>query len=1511
MTLLFHIIRCESYDECLNENSDSSCIKYVSYLYGRTYPENKSICVKVYGYQPYFYIDVPKDVDKNIYKDFLIKYLQKHIEFIVRISPKYYKEQHKNSIDYIKSTFVKLTDLNGYRNGEKKILLKLVFHNEKIMRSIGNYLSKVEKREVIISQNKREPASYFAYDSFRNCKVYDELKFDNKLKMCHERNINPSGWVQLDTYKIIDNNDSFSKQLINIKCNYIDLKEVDTTKTDLDINKIPKLIMLSYDLECYSNDDLMPQYERETDVIIQIGTIFRKFGEKESYKKIIVTQKECSKLETNNVKVISCKNEKELLIMWAHVIQQVNPDIIYGYNTFGFDDQYIIGRTKLLNIMDKFLKIVSRSKLYSSNYICKELTSSGLGQNIFKYIDMRGRITIDIMSEIKKNPAYKFPSYSLNYVSKEFIGQSKNDLSAHELFDIFKRGNPDDIAKISDYCVQDCELVHNLVDKLSIIPSNIGMARVCHVGIDYIINRGQGIKVLSLLAYQIMQMPINKRFITEFKIKSSNNNSSYGGAAVLQPKIGIHTKPIAVLDFSSLYPSIMIGHNLSLDTIVKNPKYIDNKDNFEKLYYYDKKTSKKTYITFLKNNSNTNICGVLPTLLKHLLSSRKKVKDEMALTSDCCSLITKIKNIINDKSSTLDNLINMIKELNDSLESKVNSLNIIFNNFEIIVDKNININITNNNNISESEIFAPEFIPFITEFTLILNNYKVFVELSNYNDIINTLHSKIVVLNALQLAYKISANSVYGQTGAPTSNIYCPEIAAVVTTLGQYYINLCKKYIEKEYKAECIYGDSVTYDTPLLVKNNNNLELLTIEELFDEENYYIYHNTKQACDLTNYQIWTESGWTNINKIIRHKINKNIYRVSTNNGIVDVTEDHSLLDKNKCKITPKNCKIGKQLLHSYPKIDRIRGARQKSPTPVININENKAKVLAAFLSWGMCSITYNNNEIKYNWNIVNDNIHSIMNILSWLNKGEKNTKFKIEKFGKLYKIIPIEKSKIFYDEYHKLIYTKNGHRIVPMEIIQASYDIKSLFLWTYLICGGGTYNKNGDFKLKTKSKITAQSLYLLIKELGDNVIMKNHKNTYTLIRIKNKPNFNCNKICKLENISDLYSDNNYVYDLETDNHHFHMGIGKLIGHNTDSIFIKFNIKVDNEDSKSYNDIKIEKLLKAKELGYKASNEITNIINRNPIKLAYEKVILPLILMGKKNYCGLWHEEDIYKSKFKMMGCKAKKREYAPIVKKLFIGLVNKIVYSNNLEQSIEDGVKYFYKRCSRLDEYPIKYFVITKSVKSDYKNPRLIAHKVLADRITFRDPGNSPRPGSRIAYAFIDVDINNCTIDMMGTEGEKRMKKNSSCIYKEHILKGYRIETPDYIKKHSIPIDYEEYFSKQITVPIFSLLRLELSLDTLEYLTYKITNKDIAVRIEQKKNRNYTTKEEEITECVKVKVMKKNRNKIYKIPEKEIKYIDFIPSFQTDLDNGIIELIYSSYNFNNSNSDSDSDYDKSD
>ena len=136
----------------------------------------------------------------------------------------------------------------------------------------------------------------------------------------------------------------------------------------------------------------------------------------------------------------------------------------------------------------------------------------------------------------------------------------------------------------------------------------------------------------------------------------------------------------------------------------------------------------------------------------------------------------------------------------------------------------------------------------------------------------------------------------------------------------------------------------------------------------------------------------------------------------------------------------------------------------------------------------------------------------------------------------------------------------------------------------------------------------------------------------------------------------------------------------------------------------------------------------------------------------------------------MGIVLKRRDNAPIVKDIYGGIIDILMKKQNIQEAIQ-----FLKGCLKniVDEkYPVDKLIITKSLRSGYKNPNSIAHKVLADRVTARDPGNKLGPGDRIPFVYI------------------------SCKNKK-ALQGEKIETPTFIAENNLKIDYSFYITFNI------------------------------------------------------------------------------------------------------------------
>lgn len=727
-------------DSSEEEEKKNNIRKFNIKAYGVTQKGN-SVCVHIKDFKPYFFVKLPIKWGTVHFKAFIAK-----LKMIVG-------EYHSKFL--CKAELVHKKEFYGFTDNALFKFAKLSFHNKS-----GFYTFQRKLSEKMIKL-----AKYGINHKFNN-DLY-ESKIDPMLRFFHEMNISPCGWVRVNPKDYNINMPYKTRCQVDITTTYKNIISVEKTK-------IAPMIIASFDIECTSMDGTFPNPERKEDKVIQIGTTLHKYGEKECFLKHIVTLKKCDDIEDDDTLVESYNTERDVLIAWAKFIEKIDPDIMTGYNIWGFDWIFLHDRAKCIfnggngDYSEIFLSKLSRIYEKSAQLKEKELKSAALGDNTLKWIDIQGIVQIDLLKLIQKD--HNLDSYKLDAVAHTFMGLNKVDLSPKELFANYKNGSPSKIKEIAVYCLKDCELVNHLIMKLEVVANNIGMGNVCLVPFSYLFMRGQGIKIFSLVA----QICRNEDFLIKNLDKDNIDTSSYEGAIVFDPKPGIYFDPIAVMDYASLYPSSMISENISHDSIVLVKEYdlddnliseTGNKeyDNLSEYHYnnieYDvyklvvedgKEEKKKVGYKICRFAENKNgDKSLLPRILKRLLKARKDTRKKIKYKTILIKNKKEISGLFTDK--------------NDHYEV----LNIDTNDITIVKKEEID-------NISDT-----------------------------YNDF------EKAVLDGLQLAYKITCNSLYGQVGAATSSICYKELAASTTATGRKMVTLARDYTLDKFKgSKLVYGDT-------------------------------------------------------------------------------------------------------------------------------------------------------------------------------------------------------------------------------------------------------------------------------------------------------------------------------------------------------------------------------------------------------------------------------------------------------------------------------------------------------------------------------------------------------------------------------------------------------------------------------------------------------------------------------------------------------------------------------
>ncbi|WRT63862.1 uncharacterized protein IL334_000787 [Kwoniella shivajii] len=614
-----------------------------------------SVLAHVHGFKPYFYVAAPQG------------FLNKDLEPL------------KDKINQMFSSFglcvtntaiFNRRSLWGYRGDESVPFIKITCADPK-------NISKV-KDEGQIDFNGLFDTELLTYES----NIAYSLRFMIDTKVVG------MNWVEIKggRYELLEGKDKRSRCQIEVSCDYKDLL---SHAPEGDWLKIAPLRVLSFDIECAGRKGIFP--EAQIDPVIQIAAMVTRQGETKPFIRNVFTLNTCAHIVGSQV--LEFRDEKQLLIEWRKFVETVDPDMIIGYNIVNFDLPYLLDRAKALKVPE--FAFLGRMLGIRSEVKDTHFSSKAYGQRDSKAVNIDGRLQLDILQVMQRD--YKLRSYTLNAVCAQFLGEQKEDVH-HSIITELQNGTADSRRRLAVYCLKDAYLPQRLMDKLMCFVNYTEMARVTGVPFNYLLSRGQQIKVIS----QLYRSAGEAGYIIP-AMRSEGSDEQYEGATVIEPTKGYYDVPIATLDFASLYPSIMMAHNLCYTTLL-------DKATIERL----KLVEGKDYVHTPNNDyfATTNKRkGLLPIILENLLGARKKAKQDLKVEKD----------------------------------------------------------------------------PF-----------------------------KRAVLDGRQLALKISANSVYGFTGATVGKLPCLAISSSTTAYGRQMIEATKVEVESQYciekgydhDAKVIYGDT-------------------------------------------------------------------------------------------------------------------------------------------------------------------------------------------------------------------------------------------------------------------------------------------------------------------------------------------------------------------------------------------------------------------------------------------------------------------------------------------------------------------------------------------------------------------------------------------------------------------------------------------------------------------------------------------------------------------------------
>ncbi len=362
-----------------------------------------------------------------------------------------------------------------------------------------------------------------------------------------------------------------------VKCN--NLKE-------LEGESFSKPRILAFDIEAYTKERRYPVAER--DPIIMVS-----FKGNDGFEEVITWKK--FKKAKNYVKFV--KDESELIKEFNKTVKECDPDYLVGYFSDGFDFPYLntrAGKNEVkLSFSESNLAINKRGSVSKAK--------------------IKGIVHLDVFKFFKgvMGPSLKLDNYGLGNVAREILNLDKLDADMEAIGVIWDNASE----KLGEYCeynLQDSrlalELTMRILPNLEELTKLISqpMYDVCRSSYSQLVER-----YLMKRAKEFNEIIPNRPKNNEVAMRRALYK--YEGAFVFEPKAGLYEK-VAVFDFQSMYPSIIVSHNICRSTLSKEKKGYESPE-----INIDGRKVKYHFITKRE--------GLIPIAIRDVITRRARVKE--------------------------------------------------------------------------------------------------------------------------------------------------------------------------------------------------------------------------------------------------------------------------------------------------------------------------------------------------------------------------------------------------------------------------------------------------------------------------------------------------------------------------------------------------------------------------------------------------------------------------------------------------------------------------------------------------------------------------------------------------------------------------------------------------------------------------------------------------------------------------------------------------------------------
>lgn len=725
---------------------------------------NETVCLIVDDFLPYFYIELPSEITINN-TDTNGKFIT-NTEKIV---------WNKSNIEKLNNSLqTKLFKKNVPSKFELKNRKKLYYAHKTVdmkdlyFKYLVYYFNTDENfRKLRYKLNGHQNVSGIGRVPLKT----HETDVSPILQLVCQQNLQMSGWIEFEEYVEYTDEEINCKYQYHVPCH--NLRQSSDTCT-------PNPMVLSFDIEVYSpNPNKFPDPRDWASCIFQISCVYWRIGEEAvNYLLTIGDANPDLVKEDEQVITLCYPDEATLLVGFIKLMHKHNPHIITGWNILGFDINYMMERAQRL-LLDKRFASCGMVKGKECEKIDDSWSSKAYGKQTFQYYDWDGRIVIDLLMFARRE--IKAENYKLDTIASQFVKAHKDPLTHKDIFRAYEYGvlridefGEEGIRLLSEcgkYCTKDSILVQRLFNEWDIWIGLTEMASICNVPSSFLYMKGQQIKVFS----QVYKYCYDNKIVVENDVYKCKDNERCTGGEVKEPEPGLYDE-VVVLDFASLYPSLIIAYNIDYSTFVIDEKILDE------LCHVIAWNEEHEYDVY-----DCVSCGSETRYMEIRTSDRKKtIPRDYCITVVCehCEHNFSVDYAYIDKTKKGKQVRPTTRIFTDDYRYRF-----------LKEPKGVLPTIAENLLLARASV--REHIKELKKNIHSLSGE----ELSRTKNLIN-------ILNKRQLSYKVSVNSLYGALGVRRGMLPLMPGAMCTTAMGRFSFRKAGEYLEKTYNVNWVYGDT-------------------------------------------------------------------------------------------------------------------------------------------------------------------------------------------------------------------------------------------------------------------------------------------------------------------------------------------------------------------------------------------------------------------------------------------------------------------------------------------------------------------------------------------------------------------------------------------------------------------------------------------------------------------------------------------------------------------------------